>query len=123
MAVVETETAYFVTEAADSDDWLVRFEKSDGFPADAWATSMVDVFNARHERRPRLPLLGPEKVRRSPSARGRVATGDGPATGVTLPRSLRVAVLGTGRMGAALAAEYARAGHDVRVTSSARMPR
>ena len=39
------------------------------------------------------------------------------------PSPARVAVLGMGRMGAALAGEYARAGHDVRVTSSERMPR
>jgi hypothetical protein len=77
LAVVETETAYFVTEAADSDDWLVRFEKSDGFPADAWATSMADVFNARHERGLRLPLLG----RRRPAAHGRAGGESRSATG------------------------------------------
>ena len=76
MAVVETETAYFVTEAADPDDWLVRFEKSDGFPADAWATGMADVFNARHERRLRLPLLG----RRRPAANRRAGASRRPAT-------------------------------------------
>jgi 3-hydroxybutyryl-CoA dehydrogenase len=35
---------------------------------------------------------------------------------------MRVAVLGAGRMGAALAAEYAHAGYSVRITSSVRTP-
>ena len=53
LEVVETETAYLVTEAGDPDDWLVSFGKAPAFPAAAWAEGMVRIFNAG--RRPTLP--------------------------------------------------------------------
>jgi hypothetical protein len=56
LAVVETDTAYFVTESADAEDWLVRFEKSFDFPAGVWAENMAEVFNARQKRGFRPPL-------------------------------------------------------------------
>ena len=47
LAVREEESAFFVVREEDPEDWLVRFEKGDGFPARAWAESMVHVFNRR----------------------------------------------------------------------------
>lgn len=47
LAVVEEEEALLVVRADDPDDWLARFEKSQDFPARAWAESMVNVYNRR----------------------------------------------------------------------------
>jgi hypothetical protein len=44
------ETASEVTVSyAGEDDWVVRFEKSNHFPALAWAQNMVECFNAKRE--------------------------------------------------------------------------
>jgi hypothetical protein len=55
LAVVEMETAFFVTRAADPDDWLVRFEKSPDFAAREWAENMARIYNRRLSR----PSAGP----------------------------------------------------------------
>jgi hypothetical protein len=47
LAVVEEEAAFLVVRADDPDDWLVRFEKTPGFPAREWAENMVHVYNRR----------------------------------------------------------------------------
>jgi hypothetical protein len=47
LAVVEEETAFLVTLAVDPTDWLVRFEKSPGFDARAWAENMAHIYNKR----------------------------------------------------------------------------
>ena len=44
--VVESDSAYLVTEAGDPGDWLVSFEKGGRFPARAWAENMVTIFNS-----------------------------------------------------------------------------
>jgi hypothetical protein len=51
LAVREEEAAFLVVRAEDPDDWLVRFEKSGGFPAREWAENMVRVYNRRLSRR------------------------------------------------------------------------
>lgn len=55
LAVVERETAFFVTREADQTDWLVRFEKGPNFKAREWAENMVRVYN----RRMASPSAGP----------------------------------------------------------------
>jgi hypothetical protein len=50
LRVVESEDACFVVLDSDPADWLVRFQRSDGFPADRWAGGMVDAHNARRSR-------------------------------------------------------------------------
>jgi hypothetical protein len=55
LAVREVESAFLVVWADDPGDWLVRFEKSPGFPARGWAENMVHVYNRRLSRR----LAGP----------------------------------------------------------------
>jgi hypothetical protein len=55
LAVREEAEAFLVVRAEDSDDWLVRFEKSPGFPARQWAENMVRVYNRRLSQR----LAGP----------------------------------------------------------------
>ncbi|CAN5642360.1 hypothetical protein BH24ACT20_BH24ACT20_05000 [soil metagenome] len=47
ISVVEEEKAFLVVRAEDPGDWLVRFEKSPGFPAREWAENMVAVYNRR----------------------------------------------------------------------------
>ena len=47
LAAVEREEAFLVVRAADPEDWLVRFEKSPGFPAREWAENMVRTYNRR----------------------------------------------------------------------------
>ena len=59
LAVREEEAAYLVIRADDPDDWLVRFEKSDDFPAREWAENMVSVYNRRLLRRPAGPPTPP----------------------------------------------------------------
>ncbi len=55
LAVVEGETAFFVTLEADPADWLVRFEKAPGFDARGWAQNMLCIYNRRLSR----PSAGP----------------------------------------------------------------
>ena len=47
LQVVETDEAFVVTYAADTSDWVARFEKDSesGFPAAEWAERMVALFN------------------------------------------------------------------------------
>lgn len=47
LAVVEKDSAFFVTREADPSDWLVRFEKDPGFKAREWAENMANVYNRR----------------------------------------------------------------------------
>jgi hypothetical protein len=47
LAVREEEEAFLVVREADPDDWLVRFDKGEGFPAGKWAENMVRVYNRR----------------------------------------------------------------------------
>jgi hypothetical protein len=51
LAVREEEAAFLVVRADDREDWLVRFEKSDDFPAREWAENMVRVYNRRLQQR------------------------------------------------------------------------
>ena len=59
LAAVEREEAFLVVRAADPEDWLVRFEKSPGFPAREWAENMVRVHNLRLSRRSTGPPTPP----------------------------------------------------------------
>lgn len=47
LAVVEEESAIYVVQEDDPNDWLVRFEKDGSFPAANWAYHMVAVYNDR----------------------------------------------------------------------------
>lgn len=47
LAVSEDSDACRVVDAADDEDWVVRFDKSDDFPAREWADNMVNVYNTR----------------------------------------------------------------------------
>ncbi len=47
LSVVEQEEAFLVVVDGDADDWLVRFEKAEGFPAGGWAANMAVVYNRR----------------------------------------------------------------------------
>ena len=51
LAAIEGDEAFLVVRAEDPEDWLVRFEKSPGFPAREWAENMVRVYNLRLSRR------------------------------------------------------------------------
>jgi hypothetical protein len=53
LALRETRSEVTVLYAGE-EDWVVRFEKSHGFPALAWARNMVESFNAKRD-----PSLGP----------------------------------------------------------------
>jgi hypothetical protein len=55
LAVIEEESAFLVTRAADREDWLVRFEKVPDFPAREWAENMVRVYNRRLSPNPGEP--------------------------------------------------------------------
>jgi hypothetical protein len=59
LAAVEREEAFLVVRAEDPEDWLVRFEKSPGFPAREWAENMVRVYNLRLSRRSAAPPTPP----------------------------------------------------------------
>ena len=50
LEVLESEHAFLVIVDAQSEDWLVRFEKTDGFPASHWAHNMVRAYNERLKR-------------------------------------------------------------------------
>jgi hypothetical protein len=47
LALVEDESAIYVVQEDDPNDWLVRFEKDGSFPAASWAYHMVAVYNDR----------------------------------------------------------------------------
>jgi hypothetical protein len=57
--VREEEAAFLVVRAEDPDDWVVRFEKSQDFPAREWAENMVQVYNRRLSHRLAGPLTPP----------------------------------------------------------------
>ncbi len=59
LAVREEEAAFLVVRAEDPDDWLVRFEKSQDFPAREWAENMVHVYNRRLQSRSAGPPTPP----------------------------------------------------------------
>ena len=59
LAVREEEAAFLVVRADDPEDWLVRFEKSDDFPAREWAENMVRVYNRRLQQRSAGPPTPP----------------------------------------------------------------
>jgi hypothetical protein len=59
LAVREEEAAFLVVRAEDPDDWLVRFEKSQDFPAREWAENMVQVYNRRLSERRAGPPTPP----------------------------------------------------------------
>jgi hypothetical protein len=60
LAAVERDAAFLVVRAEDPEDWLVRFEKSPGFPAREWAENMVRVYNRRLSRRSAGPPTPPD---------------------------------------------------------------
>ncbi len=47
LAVSEDADSCLVVDAADEEDWVVRFDKGDEFPAREWADNMVGVYNRR----------------------------------------------------------------------------
>ncbi len=47
LAVSEDAEQCLVVNADDQEDWVVRFDKSDEFPAREWADNMVSVYNQR----------------------------------------------------------------------------
>jgi hypothetical protein len=59
LAVREEVAAFLVVRADDPEDWLVRFEKSESFPAREWAENMVRVYNRRLKRRSAGPPTPP----------------------------------------------------------------
>jgi len=61
LAVDEDEERCLVVDAGDEEDWVVRFDKSDEFPAREWADNMVTVYNHRL----RSPQAGSEAARRA----------------------------------------------------------
>ena len=61
LAVSEDAEKCLVVDAADEEDWVVRFDKSDAFPARAWADNMVNVYNLRL----RSPRAGTDAARRA----------------------------------------------------------
>jgi hypothetical protein len=61
LAVSEDDEKCLVVDADDEEDWVVRFDKSDAFPAREWADNMVNVYN----RRLRSPRAGTAAARRA----------------------------------------------------------
>ena len=59
LAVREDEAAFLVVRAEDPGDWLVRFEKSPGFPAREWAENMASIYNRRLSNRRAGPPTPP----------------------------------------------------------------
>jgi hypothetical protein len=45
LVIIERDNAYWVTWEGDSDDWLVIFSNTEGFPARQWAERLVDLYN------------------------------------------------------------------------------
>jgi hypothetical protein len=74
LAVREENELFLVVREEDPDDWLVRFDKGDGFPARAWAENMVRVYNRRLRRRSAAPPTPPGT--RALSATTRTRRGD-----------------------------------------------
>jgi hypothetical protein len=61
LAVSEDAERCLVVDAGDQEDWVVRFDKSDQFPAREWADNMVNVYNGRL----RSPRAGSAAARRA----------------------------------------------------------
>ena len=61
LAVSEDAEQCLVVDAGDQEDWVVRFDKSDQFPAREWADNMVNVYNGRL----RSPRAGSAAARRA----------------------------------------------------------
>ena len=61
LAVNEDAERCLVTDAEDEEDWVVRFDKGDEFPAREWADNMVNVYNRRLE----SPRVGTAAARRA----------------------------------------------------------
>lgn len=59
LAVREEKTAFLVVRADDPEDWLVRFDRSDDFPAREWAENMARVYNRRLSQRSAGPPTPP----------------------------------------------------------------
>lgn len=47
LSALESEDAWYVVIEGRAQDWLARFEKTPGFDAREWATSMAHTFNTR----------------------------------------------------------------------------
>ena len=50
LGVAESDDAFLVIVDDEPEDWLVRFEKSDAFPAGHWAHNMARAYNERRTR-------------------------------------------------------------------------
>lgn len=50
LTVIEEESVFLVTREEDPTDWLVCFDKAEGFDARGWAENMVRVYNRRLDR-------------------------------------------------------------------------
>jgi hypothetical protein len=48
---IDARGTFLVVRAEDPGDWLVRFEKSPGFPAREWAENMASIYNRRLSKR------------------------------------------------------------------------
>lgn len=48
LGIVEEDGAWLVIVDDSPADWLVRFDKCDGFPASRWAENMARAYNERH---------------------------------------------------------------------------
>ena len=59
LAVREEAEAFLVVREGDPEDWLARFDKSNGFPAREWAHNMVRVYNRRLDLRSAGPPTPP----------------------------------------------------------------
>ncbi len=59
LSVREDTSAFLVVREEDPGDWLARFEKTDSFPARAWAENMARVYNRRLEQRSAGPPTPP----------------------------------------------------------------
>ena len=59
LAVREERAAFLVVRERDPYDWLVRFDKENGFPARKWAENMIHVFNRRLQSRSTGPPTPP----------------------------------------------------------------
>ncbi len=47
LTLIETEQAYLVVFDNNPDDWVVRFSKSNSFPAREWAERIAKLYNLR----------------------------------------------------------------------------
>ena len=61
LAVSEDAERCLVVDAADDEDWVARFDKTDEFPAREWADNMVSAYNQRL----RSPQAGTAAARRA----------------------------------------------------------